>query len=523
MAERLLFKGVFVLIIISIAVFALEQNGYAHNLRVSNVSLTSQDSVNSTIAVKYDIAWSNSWRNNINYDAVWVFVKYSADAGFTWRHATLKSAGANPSGFSRGYGTNIDIVVPGDKKGCFIQRSAVGVGEVDAYNIQLIWDWATDGLSGASSVRVKVFGIEMVYVPSGSFYIGDGNGGSESAGAFHVGGGNSAAQVTTSLTANIRVDANSYDDSQLENNGIGIDGDNGLDTDNNGVVDNAAFPTGYNAFYCMKYEISEGQWISFFNTLNNLEKIKRDITASGGKNSDAVLNRNTVSWSSGDAVSSREDRACTYFSWMDLCAFSDWACLRPMSELEFEKAARGSISSNYSEYAWGNTTVTSATTISGLENGTETITNSGANCNYNNEAFTNGDGGTGPLRVGIFATADSRRIDAGAGYYGAMELSGNVWERVVSVGNVTGRSFSATHGDGVLESVLGYEGNATNNDWPGYSAGQGISGAAGSGSRGGSWLEITPAKMSISDRSEASLTAAGRAQDTGGRCVRTAP
>ena len=31
----------------------------------------------------------------------------------------------------------------------------------------------------------------------------------------------------------------------------------------------------------------------------------------------------------------------TYISWPDLLAYADWAALRPITELEYEKAARG--------------------------------------------------------------------------------------------------------------------------------------------------------------------------------------
>jgi hypothetical protein len=91
----------------------------------------------------------------------------------------------------------------------------------------------------------------------------------------------------------------------------------------------------------MKYEITEGLWIAFFNTLTGTQKSTRDITAASGKNSDAVTNRNTIAWSSGDATTTNEDRACSYLSWMDGAAFADWAALRPFTELEFEKIQRG--------------------------------------------------------------------------------------------------------------------------------------------------------------------------------------
>lgn len=36
----------------------------------------------------------------------------------------------------------------------------------------------------------------------------------------------------------------------------------------------------------------------------------------------------------------------------------------------------------------------------------------------------------GPVRVGIYATANSGRDTAGATYWGVMEMSGNLWGRL---------------------------------------------------------------------------------------------
>ena len=40
---------------------------------------------------------------------------------------------------------------------------------------------------------------------------------------------------------------------------------------NSGTIP-SAYPKGYAAFYCMKYEVSEGQWVDFFNTLKDGQK-----------------------------------------------------------------------------------------------------------------------------------------------------------------------------------------------------------------------------------------------------------
>ena len=201
-----------------------------------------------------------------------------------------------------------------------------------------------------------------------------------------------------------------------------------------------------------------------------------------------------------------------------------------MTELEFEKVARGPLLPVSGEFAWGTTTITAAAALSGSsEDGSETVTTTGANAHYNNTILTGGDAGNGaqyaigPLRVGIFAADASGRESAGAGYYGVMELSGNVWERVVTIGNATGRLFDGGHGDGALSSTSGYEGNADVSTWPGMdaTASRGVTGAAGSGFRGGSWSDEIIGRLSISDRNDAANTDAAAYNNAGGRGVRT--
>ncbi|MDD5439896.1 MAG: SUMF1/EgtB/PvdO family nonheme iron enzyme [Candidatus Omnitrophica bacterium] len=496
---------------------------HANNISVSNSQFTDQNSTADTIKVQFDISWNNSWRDEVNYDAAWVFLKYSTDGGATWSHATLKTSGTTPSDTSVGAGTVVEIIIPTDKKGAFIQRASAGTGILSTTSVQLCWDYATDGVSDADAnaitSQVKVFAIEMVYIPQGSFYAGDGSTSDvdaefedakngtpytvSSENQIVLGGGGAGSMGNNNATAQNAVMHDDFNDTTSQNLP-------------------AAFPKGYNAFYMMKYEITEGQWVGFFNTLTSAQKTTRDITgATDGKSQDGVSYRNTVAWSSGDATTTRPDRACGYLSWTHLCAYADWAALRPMTELEYEKACRGGNAVSEGEYAWGNTTITAAVTISGTENGTETITTSGANCCYTDQTFNgDGDDGEGPLRAGIFATSLSTRTQSGAGYYGAMELSGNIAEHTVSVGTATGRAFTGSHGDGTLTSTSGYEGNATNTDWPGIdgTTSRGVTGQTGSGIRGGDALTTD---VSVSYRFLADWQASSFAS-YGGRCVRTA-
>ncbi|MDD5654252.1 MAG: hypothetical protein PHR91_01235, partial [Candidatus Omnitrophica bacterium] len=76
------------------------------------------------------------------------------------------------------------------------------------------------------------------------------------------------------------------------------------------------------------------------------------------------------------------------------------------------------------------------------------------------------------LRVGGIP----QRINDGASYYGAMNLTGNCWERCVTVGHPLGRAYDGLHGDGVLTE----DGFADVANWPGKDG-------TGAGNRGGVW------------------------------------
>ena len=586
------------------------QFAFANNIQVSNVGIAAQNTsagVNHPAnfsLVQFTVGWENSWRISTgpaNWDAAWVFVKFRVGASNpTFSDVTLNNASAtvtlssvanlrvgmpvrvssggstlpagtvitaiNPSANQITLNANATttasdnilefmriweharlnttghtapgggiIDVPTDGTGAFIYRGSDGNGPISFTNAQLRWNYGTNGLSDNEVVSVQVFAIEMVYVPGGvEFNVG--------------GGGGSAAFTSTTInTAN----ATTIPSGTGRLGGAAGGYPTGLAT----PPTNANWPNGYNAFYCMKYEISQGQYRDFLNTLTRTQQANR-VTMDGvvGRYAGGFIwTTSTSSWSTSE-VSNRttpgnriglrlvvdpggisprtyacdlsasstlptgvnqsndgEWNAMGQLSWMDGCAYMDWAGLRPMTEMEFEKACRGNQSPVSGEYAWGTTVITAATGISNGGAHNETFTNAGANA-------VNGDvsGVQGPLRVGAFSDAASTRELAGATYYGIMEMSGNLWERTVTISSSAGLIFTGGHGDGALSN----NGHATVAFWPGIVNGE-IIGATGAGFRGGDWNNAATT-LRLSDREEATTVLTNRRSDFGFRGVRTA-
>jgi formylglycine-generating enzyme required for sulfatase activity len=508
---------------LSVCCFLFSLESAANNISVSSVTLTARNKTADYVQVQFNLSWQNSFRVNTgpsNWDAAWVFIKFKVGVNGEWKHASVSTTGGHsiPSGATASQA---------DTKGLFIYRDANGTGNLSLTGVQLRWNYGTDGVGDEEKIYVKVFAVEMVLVPQGDFQVGSGG---QNTGEFRRANdvSSSSTATTFTITSSAPTFQGNNSSSSAANLSTRLGAGNDLSTGTTTATLGAGYPTGYAAFYCMKYEISQGQYRDFLNTLTYTQQVTRTAsapnsavgtgalissgtarngieikTASTSSTTPAVYGCDLSNNNTFDEAADGEWIACNYLSWGDIAAYLDWAALRPMTELEYEKACRGNLPPVVNEYAWG---VASATNVSSLLNtsqSTEASNTSGANL-VSNSAFS-----TGPVKVGIFATGSSTRIQAGSGYYGIMELSGNVWEQTVPISTANARSFSNVMGDGTLAT----DGNAVVTTWP-VSSDVGI--------RGGSYTSAGALNY-VSDRTSISAGVTARNNNVGGRGVRATP
>lgn len=490
---------------------ALHFGAKANNLVINNISFPS------TTTVQFDIAWDNSWNiSGVSYDAVWIFVKAQDCAGTTtWDHADVSTTGGDHS--VTGGVLQVDAVTDG--KGVFIRRTASGAaGNIATATVVLTFQ----STYVIANTNLEVFGVEMVYVAQGTFSVGDGSSSdSESDSAWGTSSGSSPRSIASE--ASIAQDA-------LRNNKSG----DGSITAHSAI--SAAYPKGYDAFYCMKYEVSQAQYVGFLNLLDfnqqagrtavtpasaagtlaltdasNANRNSIEIVTPGSIAAPAVYGNDFNGNDTFDEAGDGGDIACNYLSWNDLTAYLDWAALRPMTELEFEKAARGTNSALLVEYPWGNTTInqaiTSSITNSGQSSEVSTSTADGLSAHNAGTSTT-----LGPFRVGFAATALTGRTGAGASFYGIMDLGGNVWEQTYWAGYYSGGRFASSFTGVLGDGSINASGSADATNW---------GTVTDSLVKGGNW-ESPAQQAQTSDREFINVNSenTSRNRRTGGRGVR---
>jgi len=463
----------------------------ANNVVISNVANPSGTTLT------FDVAWDNSWNvatGPANYDGVWIFVKYqvvpiaatNCESNLVWTHADITTAGSSVAGAV----LTMDFV--SDFKGVFVRRSGAGTGSIVTTQVTVVLN------IGAGTYNYSVFGIEMVNIPTGNFELGDG--------------------ISTYTFNSITIDASTAAIATATIGGGMV-----------GIIP-AAYPNGYTTFWSMKYEISQKQYVDFLNTLTYDQQATRTIIApntppttagvcamhttcdnrngvkliqAGTGSSIPAVYGNDLLTAPADPFNSALDGqtiAMNYLSWDDLMAYLDWSALRPMTNLEYEKVARGTLSRLGNEYTWGTLNITQAQSTS-LTNGgqtSEVSTASGTGLSAYNAAST-----SSPLRNGFAATGATSRETAGASHMGVLEMSGNVWEMVLGGINPSALGYRVTYsdlGDGTLDA----SGNSNTANWPQVLTWFGSRNVWHFEVRGGDFTSPTT-ELRTSDRSQANI------------------
>lgn len=412
---------------------------HANGLRIESGAI---DRSGGTVRVSAKVSWKNAWRNAKNHDAVWLFVKARGGPSGPWRHVRIASSSPAANGM-------LSCQASADRVGTFCRPgTATFRGDVSA-DITLELDPASipDQFRNAPGLEVRVSGAEMVFIPDGPFGIGDKDTASVAHAAFYrsAADGSHGGLLRITSEAPIRVGAEEgalYYRTQYPQ----------YEGDRQGPVP-AEFPKGTRAFYVMKYEVLQGQYADFLNMIGHYAASFR--APLGGI--DYATERGSIRIENGAYVAAKPNRPANQMSWDDGTAFADWAGLRPMTELEFTKAARGPVDPIPSDYPWGTSNKEKLARRLGPD---DDLVSTGA-----------ADEST---------LTDATRDALGASYYWVMDLAGSVWERAVTIGHPRGRAFKGTHGDGTIRDY----GLATNEDWP-----LGDNEAGGYGYRGGGFYE----------------------------------
>ena len=421
---------------------------YANNISVSNTVLQNQDVANSTVEISFDLTWQNPFSGTdansaAFYDRAWIFVKYwvvDIDSETTgWHHATLTSGGT--------------VTPASDGKGAIVN---IGTAQT------VKWYYGMDGVTASSNVRVRVSAIEMVYIPEGAFVYNAGNIGGSTYNNYGAG-----SQTAVSSAADLPTGAA------------------------------AGWPNGYSAFYIAKYEASQGQYADFLNMLSAANAVNRFGAYTDWEH--------TITYTAANDYGSRyaasaTNRASAYISWDDVKAYVSWCGLRPMTEMEFEKAARGGGTANTNLYPWGDTDPETGNNVY-LPSGH--VSPYDAWTHYTNfyDSANNTTGQDGPVNVGLYLSGDVVRTDVqtGASVYGVTDLAGNVWEHLINCDSTT----TPANGNGTITAPI---------SWPGAASGKGM--------RGGGWSSEST-YLRVSARAGAGWSFADRDHVVGFRPART--
>jgi len=315
-----------------------------------------------TAIIQFDIAWSGSWRHDVNHDAVWVFFKARLDGQTEWKPVRLAADKVlNPMGYGQKDGLTLDFMVPaGDDgfAGLFVRRADHGMGNVDATGLTAIWDLtALPEIKKDTKVAIKAYGLRMVYVAEGSYYLG--TGGDETYAFYQCQPKRKQAAETERIvnatsTMVVREQRNldvEFPPYHVTNSAAIPTGKQpgklwarGAEPEEGGEIP-ATFPNGYKGFYMMLGPIPQAAYAYFLSSLppelaTYHHEEGNHAMDSGWAGSIAKVPNDTEY--PYQFFHGRLKSICTWWlKWDDCATFAAWAGLRPMTELENEKALRG--------------------------------------------------------------------------------------------------------------------------------------------------------------------------------------
>lgn len=453
--------------------------------------------------IDFTIEWKGSWKNDVNYDGVYVFIKYQYDETKAYKTVKLIKraviAGANHE---------VDSFVGDNQVGMFIYPMAAQEKTdmlIDTVSVEVEME--------TEPKDIQIFALEMVYVPEDAHEVGDPGNGISQGGTLKNCFYKYPNQGTYRITSE---DAIHF---APEDGCLYCDFDTPNGREENGTFDiPEEFPKGYKAMWYMKYNLTEGQFVQFMNCLSRQQQqghCMSDLSTEYIENYFAITNTiepkdrcevfcmrngNTLNYPV-KFYSAAPNRAMNAISFADTSAFACFAGLRPITELEYEKACRGPLPGVKEEFAWGSTNIGRVFHFDGLDGSGYEIPvpqEKGAivNCNFGTDiapfekefkTVPDNPGWIGPVTVGLYENAPriegySEREITGASYYGIMDLCGNVWENIISVGRAEGREYIPVHGTGELDK----DGLHNMETWPDPKT------AIGVGVRGGVFVSPNP-------------------------------
>jgi hypothetical protein len=353
------------------------------NVYFSRISLNPRDA--QTAVIQFDLAWSGSWRHDVNHDAVWIFFKYriAGDAQKTWRHVFLKADQVlNPTGYGQGAAADLSFEwgcspgaktfkAPGDTQfdflvpdgadgftGAFVRRADHGVSaQASGAKLTVLWDLTkAEGVKPDTPVAIKAYGLHMVYVAEGPYSLGSG---ATESGAFHTfqpekARGAEKERISTGGATMVIHEETAAEDEfppyrVTSSNAIPTGRTPGRlwarsDEPPDGGEIPATFPNGFRAFYMMYCPMPQAVYAAFLSSLPpELAEYHHEqgdhATDSGWAGAIRKVDNpeNPYEFHHG-----RLKSHCTWWlKWDDATTFAAWSGLRPLTELENEKALRG--------------------------------------------------------------------------------------------------------------------------------------------------------------------------------------